>query len=66
MLKAYIYSIYVCVSVPNSLSGIFHIAEETEFEGQLGTANLLREKLNVSSSPINTPQCGDDICFLGG
>lgn len=49
----------------STLSGIFHWVEKTGSEGQLGPANLLREKLNVLSTPINTPLCGDDGGLLG-
>lgn len=61
VLEAHISSHSVCVSLWN----IPLCREKRGCEGQLGTANLLREKLNVLFSPINTPLCVDDRRLLG-
>ena len=64
LLEAYISSLALSVCMSPSLE--YSIKQRKKgSEGQLGTDNLLREKLNVLSSPINTPLRGDDGRLLG-
>lgn len=67
-VEAHIYPLFlsVCMCVYMSLSLEYSINwRKRGAKGQLGSANLLREKLNVLSSPINTPLCGDNRGLLG-
>lgn len=57
--------IYPAFSLFLCLWNISLTEEKEGAKGQLGSANLLREKLNILSSPINTPLCGDYRGLLG-